>query len=299
MTPEHLPKISVVTPSLNQGQFLEDTILSVLGQLYPRLEYFVMDGGSRDQSVEIIRRYESSLAGWVSEPDSGQPQAINKGFAKASGDILAWVNSDDLLMPGTLNHVAEWYRRSAKEPSLLYGGCLFYREPSGTGCGCTARPFCREDLLKEDFIYQPSAFWTRSLWEQTGPLNESLHFTFDWEWFIRASLKGAFESSNRCLSLYRIHSQHKTGSAGIVRDREILELITRFAPRDVQALFTTVFEHRPQYLKRSALIKRLSPHRIPLQGLIVKALFPALNRIDRRFGADPVHRCIKTFLYHK
>ena len=294
-----LPKITVVTPSLNQGQFLEDTILSVLGQLYPRLEYFVMDGGSTDNSVNIIQRYEASLAGWVSESDSGQPHAVNKGFARATGDILAWINSDDLLMPGTLSHVAEWYQRSAKTPSLLYGGCLFYREPSGSGCGCTARPFCREELLQEDFIYQPSAFWTRSLWEQTGPLNESLHFAFDWEWFIRASLKGSFENSSRCLSLYRIHCQHKTSNAGIVRNREILEIVTRFAPPDVQALYRTVFEHYPIYLKRSALIKRLTHHRLPFQGLLPKLLFPGLIWIDRQFGAARVQRCTKTFLYHK
>ncbi len=299
MNPNLLPKITVVTPSLNQGHFLEDTILSVLGQLYPRLEYFVMDGGSKDNSVEIIRRYESSLAGWVSEPDSGQPQAINKGFARASGDVLAWVNSDDLLMPGTLRHVAEWYQRTVKEPALLYGGCLFYREPSGSGQGCSAQPFNRENLLLEDYIYQPSTFWNRLLWEKTGPLNESLHYVFDWEWFIRASANGVFENSARCLSLYRIHNQHKTSSAGIIRDREVLEVINRFAPPHVKSLYSTVFQHRPQYQKRASLARRLSRQRIPLQGLLVKSLFPSLNRIDKQFGADLVYRCVKTFLYDK
>src|SRR6202012_3617872 len=119
------PRITVVTPSYNQGAFLEQTIRSVLGQLYPNLEYFVFDGGSTDESVDIIKRYESQLAGWVSEKDRGQSNALNKGFARATGDILCWVNSDDFLLPGALHEAA---RRLGEGPDLIYGKCLSFSD---------------------------------------------------------------------------------------------------------------------------------------------------------------------------
>ncbi|MFZ4612746.1 MAG: glycosyltransferase family 2 protein, partial [Bacteroidia bacterium] len=103
----NLPKISIITPSYNQGQYIEETILSVINQDYPNIEYIVMDGGSNDQTVEIIKKYESKITYWVSEKDKGQADAINKGFARATGDILCWLNSDDYFFDGTLKFVAE------------------------------------------------------------------------------------------------------------------------------------------------------------------------------------------------
>src|SRR5438067_5112001 len=115
-------KITVVTPSYNQGRYLEEAILSVLGQGYPDLEYLVMDGGSTDGSAEIIQRYDGDLAYWVSEPDGGQAAAINRGFEKATGDVLCWLNSDDMHLPGTIAWVAGHLRRG--EPDLVFGDCV-------------------------------------------------------------------------------------------------------------------------------------------------------------------------------
>ena len=114
------PKISIITPSYNQGQFLEQTILSILSQDYPNLEYIIMDGGSSDNSVEIIRKHEDNLTYWVSEPDKGQSDAINKGFQRATGDILTWLNSDDYYLPGTLHTVAEYFTQHP-DVECIYG----------------------------------------------------------------------------------------------------------------------------------------------------------------------------------
>src|SRR5437763_5478849 len=126
-------RISVVTPSFNQGRYLEECLLSVLGQGYPDLEYLVMDGGSTDESFEVIERHERNLAFWVSEPDEGQAAAINRGFEKASGDVLCWLNSDDLYLPGTLAHVAS--RLEPGAPQLLLGNCIHMWQGTGRVMG--------------------------------------------------------------------------------------------------------------------------------------------------------------------
>ena len=122
-------KISIITPSYNQGQYLEETIRSVRDQPYPNLEYIIMDGGSTDNSVEIIKKYESRLAHWESRPDDGQADAINKGFNMATGDILGWLNSDDYYKPGALTEVAEYF--DADDLKIVFGECALYHEKSG------------------------------------------------------------------------------------------------------------------------------------------------------------------------
>ena len=189
-----LPKTTIVTPSYNQGHFLEDTILSVLGQGYPDLEYIIMDGGSTDNSVEVIKKYEDRLIYWQSEKDGGQSDAINQGFQRATGDIIGWLNSDDMYMPGTLNYVAQLLtERENKEDDLklLFGNCVHLREHQNVAKGSDVGKLHRDrDLELFDYIIQPSCFWTKRVNEVVGPLNENLHFAFDWDWFIRARRAG-------------------------------------------------------------------------------------------------------------
>lgn len=181
------PVITIVTPSYNQAQFLEETIRSVLLQGYPALEYLIMDGGSQDGSVEIIQRYEPWIAVWESEPDRGQSHAINKGWAKATGQILHWLNSDDILLPGALNAIGQAF---AQDPSLqvLMGHCLL-TDVNGYPKG--SKP--PRDLNFEALLCggtaagQPAVFFSADLVQHIGLLKEHLHYGLDREYFIRIS----------------------------------------------------------------------------------------------------------------
>lgn len=228
-----LSRISVITPSYNQAQFLEQTIQSVLGQCYDNLEYIVMDGGSTDGSVDIIRRYAGSLAHWQSQPDKGQADAINQGMARATGDILCWLNSDDFYLPGTLHYIAN----RLKEADLVYGNCWSFGEGGGR-CLINVPPtFNKRQLLLEDFIVQPSSFWKRDLWEKTGALNPQASFTLDWDWFIRATEHGRFLHVPRILSAYRFHAAHKSQAGNQRRRKEIIGVINRYSPADIQQAY--------------------------------------------------------------
>ncbi|MBS1589811.1 MAG: glycosyltransferase [Bacteroidetes bacterium] len=216
------PRITVVTPSYNQAEFLEQTILSVLGQQYPNLEYIVMDGGSKDGSVGIIKKYESQISFWRSQPDGGQAQAINDGFAQATGDILCWLNSDDMFMPGVLLKIARYFSNPS-EPLIVFGNCIHFHEGNTKLRGSNVvKRSVDLDLSLCDYIIQPSSFWSKTVWNQIGPLDASLHFTFDWDWFIKVEKAGIrFQSIADYLSLYRIHDSHKSGTGG---DKRALEL---------------------------------------------------------------------------
>jgi hypothetical protein len=173
------PKISIVTPSFNQGSFLEETIRSVLDQNYPNLEYVVIDGGSTDGSVEIIKKYERRLTWWISAPDGGQYEAINKGFARTTGEIMAWLNADDKYLPWTLSVVGDLMSTLPQVEWLTSLFHLFW-DQQGRAVRCEAHPgFSRELILRGGtllgcglpawtFIQQESTFWRRSLWERVG-----------------------------------------------------------------------------------------------------------------------------------
>jgi glycosyltransferase involved in cell wall biosynthesis len=206
------PKISIVTPSYNQGEFLERTILSVLNQNYPNLEYIIIDGSSTDGSVEIIKKYEKYLSYWVSEPDRGQSHAINKGFQKSRGEILAWQNSDDIYLPGTFIQVAEVFNR--KEYDLINGDIML---------------ICKKDkpirTIRYGFwprfglkyigmsIANQSAFWTRKLHKRCEPLRENLHYAFDGEFFYRLIANTSkIKHIPEVWGCFRIHSATKANN---------------------------------------------------------------------------------------
>jgi glycosyltransferase involved in cell wall biosynthesis len=221
------PMISVITPSYNQGHFIEETIRSVLEQGYSNLEFSVFDGGSADQTVEVLKKYGAQLSFWRSERDEGQAAAINEGFRRATGDILCWLNSDDLQYRNTLSTVAGLLGSCLDQPVVVYGGCEMFEDRTQKREIRPPRPFSQELLETVDFIDQPSVFWTRKAWETVGPLDETLHYGFDWEWFLRAGKVCRFFATDVMLSRYRIHRAHKSATGGKKRWMELLTVVRR------------------------------------------------------------------------
>jgi glycosyltransferase involved in cell wall biosynthesis len=207
-----LPRISIVTPSFNQGEFLEKAILSVLDQEYPNLEYIVIDGGSTDSSLRIIQSYASRLHYWVSEPDRGQSHALNKGFAQATGEIFGWLNADDFLLPGALARVA---RRAASFPdAVAWVGSCHRVDRSGT-IRKTIRPRGLEarklaDWSHEGFFYQPSCFFSAEVFRKVGGVSEDLHFAMDVDLWLRLAKAGEFSSFDDVISAALLHDGAKT-----------------------------------------------------------------------------------------
>lgn len=179
-----LPKVTVVTPSFNQGRFIEETIRSVLLQGYPKLEYIIIDGGSTDNTVEIIKKYEPWITYWESEQDRGQCHAINKGLARATGDIFAWLCSDDVYAPGSLHRVAE--NLANKKSAMVVGDSIITSGPDTLeGTLDVRHPSFAEMAYNVKTFPQPSTFWTRDLWETAGPLREDLYFVMDYDLWLR------------------------------------------------------------------------------------------------------------------
>jgi len=206
-----LPRITVVTPSLNQGDFLEKTIRSVLDQGYPQLEYIIIDGGSSDGSVDIIRRYADRLAFWCSEPDRGQSHAINKGLSRATGVLMNWINADDVLFPGALHRVAETYRR--RPNADLYVGQHARSGPDGRIIHASAVPLraALAPRYKVTPLGQQSTFFTARAYRRVGGVREDLHMVMDNDLYQRIFLSGGrLARVAGMVGLIREHPQAKT-----------------------------------------------------------------------------------------
>ena len=213
-----LPSISIITPSFNQGAFIERTIQSVLNQGYPDLQYIVMDGGSTDETVGILKAYGDRLT-WVSEPDHGQGHAINKGLRRATGDIVAYLNSDDELEPGALRRIGAYFK-SHRDAEWVTGKCRII-DPQGreTRRSITAyknawmRTKSYQVLLVLNYISQPATFWRRSMLESIGYFDESLHYTLDYDYWLRIGGRHRLHVLDGYIARFRVHPDSKGGTS--------------------------------------------------------------------------------------
>jgi len=203
-----LTTVSIITPSYNQSRYLEQTIRSVLEQDYPRLEYFVMDGGSDDGSVEIIKKYADKLSGWVSEKDQGQADAINKGLKRAGGEIVAWLNSDDYYLPGAISHAVKSFQQHP-EAGLVYGNVLSVDSQGKTFNLQTFQPYNLDDLMAFHIISQPAVFMRRSILEQAGLLDLSYHLLLDHQLWLRIARLAPMIYISETLAAARYHPEAK------------------------------------------------------------------------------------------
>lgn len=268
------PKITVITPCFNHAAYLRDTLDSVLGQNYSNLEYIVMDGGSTDGSVEIIERYARHLTYWTSQPDGGMYNAINQGMARASGDILAWLNADDYYLVGALEFAAS--KLNTDKSELVFGNAFHFVQDSPTQWGSDVeREHGSKDLFKYDYIIQPASFWTRRAWQVTGPLDESLRVVADWDWFARAKQKGVeFKAVSRYLAAYRIVRGSKTQQGGPLRNQELEEILRRYTASEYAQTFRRVVTNRDRILRVRGQLRRW--HLSRLERVTFRLLFPGI-----------------------
>lgn len=207
------PKISIITPSFNQGQFLEQTILSILNQNYPNLEFIIIDGGSTDNSVDIIKKYEGQLSYWVSEPDGGQTHAINKGFKMATGDLIAWMNSDDVYFENAFKNVARAFQHTQGNFDVYFGDKANINKDGEVIREYLYPPFSGWGIkyTTNMNISNQSAFWKKELLERFGYLDEKIQFAMDYEYFMRLYMKGStFYKISQVLGGLRMYSENKS-----------------------------------------------------------------------------------------
>jgi len=249
-----LPKISIITPSFNQGQYIEQTIVSVINQNYPNLEYIIIDGGSTDNTVDIIKKYEKHITYWVSEPDKGQSDAINKGIKKATGDVINWLNSDDYYQPGTLNEIGNAFINN--NTNVVCGRCkLFYDENDFKYSEGSKVYF---DNLPKTIgwlqIDQPATFFRKSIIDNIGPVNEQLHYLMDAEWWLKHLLYNGLDGiikTNTVFVNFRLHPTSKSISQiskfNIEREAIFLELCKIFSLNKEYELIKSTCEYNPNY----------------------------------------------------
>ena len=283
-----LPRISIVTPSYNQVEFLEQTLTSVLNQRYSNLEYIVMDGGSNDGSVDLIKKYSDRITHWVSEKDAGQSDAINRGFEKATGVIFGWINSDDLLEPGALETVGKYF---AENPECLFlnGSCRRIDEHGDpqtaydeNGAPYTIRKLAKATdqafaLWTKRWFAQQSTFWRASLWTKVGGLNQSLHYAMDYDLWRRFAEHSDMHVIPDILASYRFHSDAKCSADWDKAINEILAVQAKFGGKEAQDIWEhcqhvlTLYRNRlTQSQKETAALANMSPSRSLTQRVLTR-----------------------------
>jgi glycosyltransferase involved in cell wall biosynthesis len=239
---ERMPLVSIVTPSYNQGRFLRRTIESVLTQGYPNIEYVVIDGGSRDETVEILESYGSRFY-WESKPDRGQADAIRKGFARVKGEILAYLNSDDVLAPGAIERVVRFFQEN---PScdMIYGNADYIDEQDRVIGTYRTAEYSYNRLVEDCMVCQPAAFWRRRIAEEVGPFDEQLHYTMDYDYWLRiAKVGGDIRFLPEKLACSRLYPETKTRSARTKIYREIFKICRKHAGYVHQSFYQGFWHH--------------------------------------------------------
>ncbi|MFC1850236.1 glycosyltransferase family 2 protein [candidate division CSSED10-310 bacterium] len=292
----NLPRITVVTPSFNQGEFLRETIQSILSQHYQNLEYFVVDGGSTDNSVEILREYEDQLDWWVSERDSGQSEAIDKGFQRATGDYLTWINSDDILLPGTLNKVGHTI---LKNPELLWiSGDVIVIDGHSAIIHCSRLPNFSKLLTKMGrlLISGPSTFFYRSLYRKVDGLRFELSYNMDTDlWWQFIGQQAQYYHIPFYLMAFRIHTNSRTSSYLAEKQNFIFSSLKKSQYRKRQKEERDLLIKRYNH-KKSLYFSALIMYRIQqiLNGNYLRALCERRKIIGRHWqNVFPVEPLLK------
>lgn len=250
-----VPKISIVTPSFNQGDYVHWTIRSVFEQRYPNLEYIFMDGGSTDNTLDQVRPYLARFAHFQSGPDGGQSAAIAKGFSHSSGEIMGYLNSDDVLLPGTLNFVAHFFNQNP-DVDFVYGHrCIVDENNNVTGHWILPQ-HSNFFMRRWDLIPQESCFWRRRLFEQEGNVDPDFRFAMDYDLFVRYMRTGNFKRVNRFLAAFRVHQSSKTSTQlNTLGQEEVRRVYLKYKIRPVPIL-GNIFSQ--SVLLRSALFLKRS-----------------------------------------
>jgi glycosyltransferase involved in cell wall biosynthesis len=275
--PTDPPSISVVTPSFNQGRFIERTLYSVVSQNYPGIEYVVQDGGSTDETVEVLRRYEGSLHHWASEPDGGQADAINRGFAHTSGEIMAYLNSDDLFLPGSLAYVGRYFKEHPDVDAIYSHRTIVDEDDHRIGSWLLPR-HDSEELTFVDFVPQETLFWRRSAWDAAGgQLDAAMNFALDWDLLLRMRESGAkMVRVPRFLGAFRAHDSQKTQTLEDLYLNETAALRARVHGRGMS--------HDEAFLRALPYIRRHVPYHLWHR---LWARLPARRRVVRLLPVEP------------
>jgi glycosyltransferase involved in cell wall biosynthesis len=270
-----LPLVSIITPSYNSADFLEAAIASVLAQDYPNLEHLIVDGGSTDDTLEILKRYDHKLT-WVSEPDEGQADALNKGFQRAQGEIIGWLNADDTYQPTAIQSAAQ-YLQAHPQVDLVYGNFNFINAEGEIIHSYTTPRFSLEKLLYEAIIPQTSMFFRRHIIDEVGGVNPQLHYVLDWEFTLRIA------------RVYNVKRVEETwGNFRIVEGTKSVQKPEKFWPEIISVLQQTIQEEDPQRFKPWANDALFMAHLLAaLEFARAAQLETARLYVERAFSLDP------------
>jgi glycosyltransferase involved in cell wall biosynthesis len=223
---KNTPLVTIITPTLNQGRFIEETIVSIREQDYPNIEHIVFDAGSTDNTLEILKKYEDGLT-WFQAPDKGQSDAINKGFRMAKGEFVTWLNSDDTLLEGAITKAVNVLVENP-DIKMVYGKGYLIDEDSNITGECPTEPYDIKRLAKYNYIYQPSALFRADIFETIGMLNEDLKYSMDLDLWIRIAQNFKIKYYPEFLSTYRLHPESKTMGQAMDFHKEEMETFKRY-----------------------------------------------------------------------